>query len=279
MSWLDLARVPEPEVMDDSGEVEAYSSAAAQAYLNKIDDTFVEHAARLVRGRTIGRALDIGTGPGQIVLKLARRLSGWQFTGMDRSPNMIREAREAARVALAGEKNARPSPHALHANSAPENRLVVLQAENAPERPQDSPTLVSADRVEFFVADGNRLPFPAASFDLVMCNSVLHHLAEPQRLFAEVARLVKPNGAILIRDLRRPSRLAFPLHVRWYGRHYSGLMYKLYRASVCSAYTVAELEALLRASPLAASGASADGARIRVFTHARTHLGLERCIS
>ena len=276
MGWLDWPRVPEPEAMDDSGEVEAYSSAVAQEYLNKIDDTFIEHAARLVRGRSIGRALDIGTGPGQIVVKLARRLLGWQFAGVDRSLNMIRQAREAARVALAGEKNARPAPHAVSGDPPPGNRLVVLQAEAASERPRKALTWAPANRVEFFVADGNRLPFPNASFDLVMCNSVLHHLAEPQRLFAEVARLVKPSGAILIRDLRRPSRLAFPLHVRRYGRHYAGLMYKLYCASVRAAYTAAELEALLRASPLAAVDAGANGPPTRVFTHRRTHLGFER---
>jgi ubiquinone/menaquinone biosynthesis C-methylase UbiE len=272
MSWLELPRVPEPEVMDDSDEVEAYSSAAAQAHLDKIDDTFVEHAARLVSGRTRGRALDIGTGPGQIVLKLARRLLGWQFAGVDRSPNMIRQAREAARVVLAGERNARPPSETFAAHSAPENRLVVMP-ESAPQRPPKAVTLAPASRVEFFVADGSRLPFPGASFDLVMCNSVLHHLADPQRLFAEIARLAKPGGAILVRDLRRPSRLAFPLHVRWHGRHYSGLMYKLYCASVHSAYTAQELEGMLRGSPLGA--ASANG-RTRVFTHARTHLGLER---
>src|SRR5712692_9536326 len=93
MIWLALPRVPEPEVMDDSDEVEAYTSAATQAYLDKIDDTFIEHAVRLVAGCATGRALDIGTGPGQIVLKLARRLLGWQFIGVDRSPNMIRQAR------------------------------------------------------------------------------------------------------------------------------------------------------------------------------------------
>ena len=277
MGWLDLQRVPEPEVMDDSGEVEVYSSAAAQPHLDKIDATFVEHAARLVLGRTMGRALDIGTGPGQIVLKLALRLLGWQFAGVDRSPNMIRQAREAARVALAGEKNARPAPPAPARDSPPGNRLVVLQAEAASTNPREALTWAPANRVEFFVADGNRLPFPDASFDLVLCNSVLHHLAEPQRLFAEVARLVKPNGAILIRDLRRPSRLAFPVHVRWYGRHYSGLMYKLYYASVRAAYTAVELEALLRASPLTATGP--DGSHTRVFTHRRTHLGLERPIA
>ncbi len=233
MGLFDLPRVPEPEAMDDASEVEAYSSAAAQSHLDKIDDTLGEHAVRLVRGRESGRALDIGTGPGQIVLKLARRLPGWTLVGVDRAPNMIAQAR---------------------ASLAP----------------------ASDGRVQFIVADGNRLAFPDASFDLVMCNSVLHHVAEPQRLFAEVARLANPTGAILIRDLRRPSRPAFPLHVRWHGRHYSGVMYKLYRASVHSAYTTNELEDLLRRSPL--RDAAADGRGARVFTHRRTHLGLERPI-
>ncbi len=242
MSWFDLPRVPEPEVMRESDEVEAYSSAAAQAYLDKIDDTFVEHAVRLVAGRAAGRALDIGTGPGQIVLKLGRRLPGWQFIGVDRSPNMIRQACASAR-----------------------DRGSKLRA----RQKQDTKSEDSDPEVQgrFFIADGNRLPFAGESFDLVLCNSVLHHLAEPQRLLAEVARLTKPDGAILIRDLRRPSRLAYPLHVRWYGRHYTGLMYKLYCASVRSAYTAAELEALLRASRLAGA---------RTFRHERTHLGLER---
>jgi len=84
MSLFDLPRVPEAEVMDDSGEVEAYSSAAAQAYLDRLDDTFVEHAVRLLNGCERGRALDIGTGPGQIVIKLARRLTRWKFMGIAR---------------------------------------------------------------------------------------------------------------------------------------------------------------------------------------------------
>ncbi len=248
MSWLDLPRIPEPEVMDDSDEVEAYASAAAQAYLDKIDDTFVEHATRLVAGRETGRALDIGTGPGQIVLKLARRLPAWRFVGVDRSPNMIRQA---------------------------EAGLATASGQGGSASAGDIPT---THRVQFLVADGNRLPFPDSSFDLMLCNSVLHHLAEPQRLFAEIARLVKPDRAILIRDLRRPSRLAFPWHVRWHGRHYSGLMYKLYCASVRSAYTVAELEEMLRASALGRADSTDSRPNVagtRVFTHERTHLGVE----
>jgi len=278
MSRLDLPRVPEPEVMDDSDEVEAYTSAAAQAYLDKIDDTFVEHAVRLVAGCATGRALDIGTGPGQIVLKLARRLPGWQFIGVDRSPNMIRQAR--ATLADSGKHVGAPPAAPLGGVPRP-----AIAGSGQPS-PVSTHVGSGAARVQFFVADGSCLPFADADFDLVTCNSVLHHLARPQGLFAEVARLAKPGGAILIRDLRRPSRLAYPLHVRWHGRHYSGLMYKLYCASVRSAYTAAEIEEMLRASPLAGTGpeparstalrACAAGRGVHVFAHGRTHLGLER---
>jgi ubiquinone/menaquinone biosynthesis C-methylase UbiE len=117
------------------------------------------------------------------------------------------------------------------------------------------------------VEDGNSLAFPDASFDLVTCNSVLHHFAEPRNLFAEMARVAKPTAAVLLRDLRRPSRFAYPLHVRFHGRHYSGAMYKLYCDSVRAAYTSAELQALLASS-------SMHGAR--VFKHHSTHIGFER---
>ncbi|MBZ5695722.1 MAG: class I SAM-dependent methyltransferase [Acidobacteriia bacterium] len=228
MALFDLPRVPEPEVMEDSAEVEAYSSAAAQSHLDAIDDTFVEHALGLLKGCERGRALDIGTGPGQIVLKLARRLTRWKFVGVDRSPGMIAQAQANLASAGAG----------------------------------------LAGRVEFQVADGNRLEFPERSFDFVMCNSVLHHLAEPQNVLTEMARLAKPTGAILLRDLRRPGRLKFPLHVRWHGRNYSGEMRRIFRDSVRAAYTVPELQRLLDGSPLRGSA--------RVFTHGSAHMGIER---
>jgi len=227
MALLDLPRVPEPEVMDDAVEVEAYTSAAEQEHLDAIDDTFVLHAVRLLEGRPRGRALDIGTGPGQIVIKLARRLTLWKFTGVDRSQAMVAQA----------------------------NRNLVAAG----------PSLTG--RVEFQTADGNSLPFPEATFDFVMCNSVLHHLAEPQKLLREMARLAKPSGAILLRDLRRPGRLVYPLHVWRHGWHYSGTMRRLFRDSVRSAYTIEELQSMLDSSPLRGA---------RVFEHLSTHIGIER---
>ena len=227
---FESQRVPEPEVMDDSGEVVAYSSAAAQSYLNQIDDTFLARAVRLVNRRERGRALDIGTGPGQIVVKLARQLTRWKFVAVDRSSHMIAEA--VANLAAAG------------------------------------PDL--AGRVEFQIADANALPFPDATFDLIFCNSVLHHMFEPERLLAEMARVAKPRGAVLLRDLRRPNRYVHRWHVRRHGRHYSGKMRELYEASVRAAYIAPELQRLVEASRLA---------RVRVFNDASTHIGIERPIS
>ncbi|MGH9717825.1 MAG: class I SAM-dependent methyltransferase [Candidatus Acidiferrales bacterium] len=215
--------------MDDSDEVAAYSSAAAQSFLQKLDDTFVAHALRLVNRRERGRALDIGTGPGQIVIKLARNLTRWKFLGVDRSSEMIADA--AANLAAAG------------------------------------PEL--AGRVEFQIADANALPFPDATFDLVICNSVLHHMAEPERLLAEITRLVKPRGAVLLRDLRRPNRLSFRWHVRRHGRHYSGKMRDLYCASVRAAYAVPELQQLVESSRLTGG---------RLFNQPSTHIGVERSL-
>ncbi|HYY70342.1 MAG TPA: class I SAM-dependent methyltransferase [Terriglobales bacterium] len=233
MVWK-LQRVPEPEVMDESSDVEAYASAAAQNYLQKIDRTFVIQVARLFPSgdpRLLrGVALDLGCGPGQIPILMAARWPGLRITGLDAAPAMIEQARkDAARASVA------ISFQILHLGPHGEARL----------------------------------PFDDASFDLVTSNSVLHHLADPVAFFDEIARVARPDGAVLIRDLRRPSAFAYPLHVRWFGRKYSGEMRRLYEASVQAAYTTEELRDLLTQSRL-------NDGRSHVFRFRLTHLGIER---
>jgi ubiquinone/menaquinone biosynthesis C-methylase UbiE len=194
----------------------------------------VEHALRLI-GPVPGCALDIGCGPGQILMKLSARLPEWKFLGIDRSLAMIRRAKQTR------DSRARSGV----------SRSVPSAAEN----------------VHFLAGDAGSLPFRDSSFDLVLCNSVLHHIGDPSRLFDEIRRMAKPGAAILLRDLRRPSRIRFPFHVRWFGRHYAGLMYKLYCDSVRAAYTPGELAAMSRTAGI--SGA-------HLFTHNSTHLGIER---
>ncbi|MFN8450008.1 MAG: class I SAM-dependent methyltransferase [Anaerolineae bacterium] len=46
-------------------------------------------------------------------------------------------------------------------------------------------------------SDLDRLPFLDASFDLVTCSWVLEHLRAPERVFAEIARVLAPGGRFL----------------------------------------------------------------------------------
>lgn len=48
------------------------------------------------------------------------------------------------------------------------------------------------------VGDGLDLPFRSEAFDVTGCFTVLEHLAEPARLLAEMARVLKPSGRIVI---------------------------------------------------------------------------------
>ena len=96
-------------------------------------------------------------------------------------------------------------------------------------------------------ANALALPFRDASFDVAACSTFAHHL-EPEQIvqFANEALRVA-RVAFLINDLQRhPAHLAlvyagFPLFRSRITRHDAP-------ASVRSAYTVAELESLLRQS-------------------------------
>lgn len=73
-----------------------------------------------------------------------------------------------------------------------------------------------AGRVDVRHGDGAALPFPDASFDAVVCFTMLHHVPSAQqqdRLFAEVARVLRPGGAFAGSDSRISLRFRI-LHLR-----------------------------------------------------------------
>lgn len=225
-----LQRVPEPEEMDASDEVESYRAAAAEEHLNAIDDTFVRHLLRLLPARdssagTSALALDIGAGPAQIPVKILGLVPDLHFVALDRFPNMLACARENAR----------------RAGVAP--RLTLVRS------------------------DGHALPFATGSFSVVICNSVLHHARDPVGLLREIFRVAAPAGAVLVRDLRRPSRSLLCWHLWRHGHRYAGAMRRLFDASVRAAYTTEELGRML--SEIAANGAA-------VFRYRGAHIGIER---
>jgi ubiquinone/menaquinone biosynthesis C-methylase UbiE len=49
------------------------------------------------------------------------------------------------------------------------------------------------------------LPFVDASFDLVMCRTAVHHMGDPLAAIAEMARVCKPGGRVVVSDLVAPN--------------------------------------------------------------------------
>jgi len=58
--------------------------------------------------------------------------------------------------------------------------------------------------VELRTGDGEQLPFDAFSFDLVVCARMLHHTPRPELAIAELARVARPGGTILVADQLAP---------------------------------------------------------------------------
>lgn len=94
-----LARVPEPELMDLPEEALAY----ARADFATVNEAFVERLGELARGLADVALLDLGTGPGDIALRIAGREPSWRITAIDAAPAMLELAHSAAKAAgLAG---------------------------------------------------------------------------------------------------------------------------------------------------------------------------------
>ena len=61
------------------------------------------------------------------------------------------------------------------------------------------------DNVEIREGDAARLPFEAGEFDLAACVRVLHHVRRPELVVAEVTRVVRPRGHVLVVDQIAPA--------------------------------------------------------------------------
>jgi ubiquinone/menaquinone biosynthesis C-methylase UbiE len=63
-------------------------------------------------------------------------------------------------------------------------------------------------RIRLARLDAKATGWPDASFDVVMSNSIVHHIPEPRDVLAEVWRLLRPGGLLFVRDLERPASAA-----------------------------------------------------------------------
>jgi ubiquinone/menaquinone biosynthesis C-methylase UbiE len=70
------------------------------------------------------------------------------------------------------------------------------------------------DRIHVTLGDALALPYPDGHFDAAVCVRVLHHFADPGPLIAEIGRVVRPGGVLILefankRNLKAIARRAF----------------------------------------------------------------------
>ena len=110
---------------------------------------------------------------------------------------------------------------------------------------------VTGDRVRFIEG---RLPgaaIPAVPFAAVISNSLLHHLHEPQVLWATIGRYASPGTRIYVVDLFRPESVAEAQRlVIEYAASEPDILRRDFYNSLCAAFEPREVEAQLATAGL-----------------------------
>ncbi len=103
-----------------------------------------------------------------------------------------------------------------------------------------------AGRIELVLADAKRLSFPAASFPVVISNSIVHHIAEPAGVLAEAVRVLATGGLLFHRDLCRPrDEVELDRIVATYAGDATPFQTKLFSDSLRAALTIEEVQSLV----------------------------------
>ena len=94
--------------------------------------------------------------------------------------------------------------------------------------------------------DAKSLPYSDGRFDVVMTNSILHHIPDPRACLAEMVRVVRPGGLLFARDLLRPESTAeLDRLVGTYAADANTHQRQMFGASLHAALTLDELSQLV----------------------------------
>ncbi len=101
-------------------------------------------------------------------------------------------------------------------------------------------------QITLTLVDGKKMPYDDNTFDLVMSNSLVHHIPNPPDLFSEIDRVVKGGGSILIRDLLRPeSENDMEEIVKQANLDYNPHQKQLFKDSLHAALTLDEIKEMV----------------------------------
>lgn len=102
------------------------------------------------------------------------------------------------------------------------------------------------ERIHLQHVDAKGVPWPAESFDAVMSNSIVHHIPQPAKALAEMVRVLRPGGALFVRDLLRPeSDAAVAYLVQLYTADANQHQRQMFDDSLRAALTLDEVRAMV----------------------------------
>ncbi|MEP3479870.1 MAG: class I SAM-dependent methyltransferase [Fuerstiella sp.] len=105
---------------------------------------------------------------------------------------------------------------------------------------------VGADCIQTLFCDCKQLPIANHSQDMVISNSIVHHIPEPESVLREAIRVLKPGGLLFVRDLMRPEANRQVEHfVQTYAGNDNADQQQLFRQSLHASLTVKEVENML----------------------------------
>jgi ubiquinone/menaquinone biosynthesis C-methylase UbiE len=124
------------------------------------------------------------------------------------------------------------------------------------------------ERINLKLVDAKQLPYSDGQFEMVISNSLIHHLPNPLPFLLELKRVLQPQGAICIRDLIRPADAAtIDRLVKEIGTEYSDRQQDLFRDSLHAAFTIDEVEQLI---------AQAEIPGVKIYQSSDRHWTVER---
>ena len=106
-------------------------------------------------------------------------------------------------------------------------------------------------QIKLELVDAKAMPYPDSYFDMVISNSIIHHLPDPLPFLREVRRVLKPNGAVFLRDLLRPEDEAIRDNlVEVYAVDCNSHQKQLFSDSLHAAFTLAEIQTMIETAGL-----------------------------
>lgn len=85
-----------------------------------------------------------------------------------------------------------------------------------------------------------------ATYDLVISRDSLHHWVDPEKVFLEIKRVLKPNGKLFIHDSRRDMNFFGRMIVGVISPFIPNNMGKYWKSSIAASYTPEEIEMFLK---------------------------------